>query len=350
MGRKKGNNENERGAKSKQSQVKRGRNDKSDRFRLSDPFEKLSVRKERDVEEEEDDDEETQTDEFKGGDGLADGAVSSDDDDAADVESDKEDEDTKSIPVPLGMWDFNHCDPRRCSGRKLARKGIVKLLKLGQRFNGVILSPLGTKTVSPADRDLILTHGLAVIDCSWNRIDELPLNKMKGGNPRLLPYLVAVNPVNYGRPSKLSCVEAFAAAFHIVGLDQYGDSILHKFKWGKGFREVNQDAIQLYAAAKDAKGVIDAQQKYMEQLEEEQREGKEWDPFDISDDEEEEEEDESEDDDDKDDDGEDDGDASAAKGEDDVKGGGESGESEKEKDNGYHDANCPSQATRFPAT
>ena len=118
-----------------------------------------------------------------------------------------------------------------------------------------------------------------------------------------------------------------------------------------GFREVNQDAIQLYAAAKDAKGVIDAQQKYMEQLEEEQREGKEWDPFDISDDEEEEEEEEneSEDDDDQDDDGENDGDASAAKGEDDVKGGGESGESEKEKDND-DDANCPSQATRFPAT
>ena len=58
-----------------------------------------------------------------------------------------------------------------------------------QRFNGIILSPLGTKTVSPADREIILSHGLAVIDCSWNRIDELPLNKMKGGNPRLLPYL-----------------------------------------------------------------------------------------------------------------------------------------------------------------
>ena len=34
-----------------------------------------------------------------------------------------------------------------------------------------------------------------------------------------------------------------------------------------GFREVNEDALKLYAAAKDAKGVIDAQKEYMDRLE-----------------------------------------------------------------------------------
>ena len=61
-----------------------------------------------------------------------------------------------------------------------------------------------------------------------------------------------------------------------------------------GFREVNEDALQLYAAAKDAKGVIDAQKQYIAKIEEEQKDSKEWDPFDLSDDEEDEEEEEEE--------------------------------------------------------
>lgn len=37
-------------------------------------------------------------------------------------------------------WDMGHCDPKRCSGKRLMKLGLMRELHIGQRFPGVIVS------------------------------------------------------------------------------------------------------------------------------------------------------------------------------------------------------------------
>ena len=190
------------------------------------------------------------------------------------------------FPCHLAMWDLGHCDPKKCSGRKLVRFGFIKELRLQQHFGGIVLSPMGKVCVSPSDKDIIIQHGLAVIDCSWARIDDTPFSKMKSRYPRLLPYLVATNPINYGRPWKLSCAEAFAAALYIVGLKELGLILLKKFKWGEGFYSMNQELLDRYANCQTSAEVVTAQQSYLEMLSEQDAAERLRDPTEIGSDEE----------------------------------------------------------------
>lgn len=180
---------------------------------------------------------------------------------------------------PVAMWDVGQCDPKRCSGRKLARLGLIKELKLGRRFPGLCLSPLGTSTVSPADRAILEESGLSVIDCSWAKIDETPFGRMKSAHPRLLPYLVAANPVNYGKPCKLNCVEALAAAFYIIGHKDLAVKYLDKFSWGHSFISLNETLLDRYAECANAQEVIKVQDDFLadEKIEDEKRRNAEID-------------------------------------------------------------------------
>lgn len=172
------------------------------------------------------------------------------------------DEDVE-VPFQVSMWDLSQCDPKKCTGRKLARHGLISSIKLGKRFNGIILTPVGTQCVSPQDKDIIDKHGIAVVDCSWAQLEDTPFHRIKGHNLRLLPYLVAANPVNYGKPCKLSCVEAIAAALIMTGHQKIAVKYLHLFKWGPGFLTLNDDLFEKYKKCESGAAVVSVQNEYM---------------------------------------------------------------------------------------
>ncbi|KXS13081.1 DUF367-domain-containing protein [Gonapodya prolifera JEL478] len=175
---------------------------------------------------------------------------------------------TFKFPFPVAMWDFHHCDPRRCSGAKLARLGVLKNLRIGgPKFHGIVVSPAAERVVSPEDRDTVARAGVAVVEASWKRIEEVPFERIKSMNERLLPYLLAANPVNYGRPLKLNCAEALAAAMYITGYKVEARKVLEPFTWGDGFWEINEELLEAYAAAPTSAALLAVQSEHLASLE-----------------------------------------------------------------------------------
>lgn len=166
--------------------------------------------------------------------------------------------------VPLAMWDFEQCDPLRCTGKKLYRNGALRLLNTREPFRGVVLTPTATEFVSPEDAELVRQYGAAVVDCSWKELDKVPWSQLRMGAPRLLPLLIAANPVNYGRPSKLTCAEALAATLALAGLDDDAHRVMSHFGWGDSFFDVNAELLAGYARCTNSAEVIAFQDQFVE--------------------------------------------------------------------------------------
>ena len=48
--------------------------------------------------------------------------------------------------------------------------------------------PKGTRVISPSDREIILSSGLAVVECSWARLDDVPFGKIASPHERLCEF------------------------------------------------------------------------------------------------------------------------------------------------------------------
>ncbi|XP_034692208.1 ribosome biogenesis protein TSR3 homolog [Vitis riparia] len=180
--------------------------------------------------------------------------------------TDQAEEEELSVPkVQLAMWDFGQCDAKKCTGRKLSRFGLLKELRVTSGFGGIALSPVGNQCVSKEDYILIKRKGLAVVDCSWARLSDVPFTKLRCAAPRLLPWLVAANPVNYGRPCELSCVEALSAALFICGEEETANLLLGKFKWGHAFFSLNRELLKAYSKCENGAEIISVQNAWLSQ-------------------------------------------------------------------------------------
>lgn len=189
--------------------------------------------------------------------------------------SDREDFAGKRPPYKAAAWDLNHCDAKRCSGKRLMRLGLMRELHVGQKHSGIVVSPKAKTIISPADRDILEQYGAAVVEASWNRIEEVPWTKIGGPNGRLLPYLIAANQTNYGKPWRLNCVEALAACFAICGHLEWAEEILSSFSYGQSFLDINEEVLARYAACKGEEEVKEAEKVWLEKIEAEWKEDRE---------------------------------------------------------------------------
>jgi pre-rRNA-processing protein TSR3 len=115
--------------------------------------------------------------------------------------------------VPSDWWttscalQLNQTDAKRDTGSKLCRFKLARQLRVGSRWvrvvvvsvvvhcrravapvlsaptplcpqGGLCLSPAATHVVSPADRALVARAGVAVVNCSWARLEDVPFRRL----------------------------------------------------------------------------------------------------------------------------------------------------------------------------
>ena len=98
--------------------------------------------------------------------------------------------------------------------KKLERFGMMRIVtRIPQIPKTTLLLDPTVDVLSPADKKWV--QSITALDCSWEVLDTANLGAWKGR--RALPFLVAANPVNFGKPFTLTSVEAIAATLYILG-------------------------------------------------------------------------------------------------------------------------------------
>ncbi len=167
--------------------------------------------------------------------------------------------------IPVLVYDKNQCDPKKCTAKRMLKFGLAKEAKTLHSIpkGSIVLSPFAEKALSPDDIRYA-RHGLVVMDLTWTNIDEFP--KPKGTNDRALPYMLASNPINWGRPMELNSAEAVMASLFILGEREQAETFLGRFNWAPEFMRLNGELLEEYSSAKDSTEVVRIQNEYIDSI------------------------------------------------------------------------------------
>ena len=166
--------------------------------------------------------------------------------------------------MKLIVFHANEDDPKKCSARKLAKFGYVKLETNIRKTpkDCILLNPFSKKSLSREDKTIAEKHGILAVDCSWKNAEKSFEYLNKRCKPRALPFIIAVNPVNYGKPFKLTTLEAFAASLYILDEVERAKEILNLYKWGPHFLELNKEPLEDYRKAENSEEVVQKMKQY----------------------------------------------------------------------------------------
>ena len=139
-----------------------------------------------------------------------------------------------------------HDDPRKATGARLLRRRLAINAAKARPKRPIVLNPTAKTLLAGRDRPIVEKNGLLAVDASWRLIDEV---RWPRGAQRRLPFLIAANSINYGRPIRLSTAEAIAAALYILGHQEQAEMTISEFKWGHEFFRINSERLECYLRA-----------------------------------------------------------------------------------------------------
>ena len=173
-------------------------------------------------------------------------------------------------PVAVHALWLAQDDPKKNTAVLASKRGDLKLHKSIRSIpkRGIILEPLCGKVFGPEDHELLLDRGGALVglDCSWAQIETSVQSVMNRTRlqPRMLPLLLAANPVNWGKPGRLTTAEALATVLYLVGRQEQAREVLGAFRWGQRFFELNQEPLDAYANAQTSAELVELQFEFFD--------------------------------------------------------------------------------------